>query len=62
MTAAELRKAEARHERASRRANQVREERNRAIREALAEGWTHARIAEATGLTRGRVGQLATPT
>jgi DNA-binding NarL/FixJ family response regulator len=59
MTAAELRKAEARFQRASRRAEEAREERNRLIREALAQGWTHAEIAAATGLTRGRIGQLS---
>jgi len=35
------------------------EARSPLIRDALAEGWTHARIAEATGLTRARVGQIA---
>jgi transcriptional regulator with XRE-family HTH domain len=29
------------------------------IRQALEQGWTHAQIAQATGLTRSRVGQLA---
>jgi DNA-binding NarL/FixJ family response regulator len=58
VTAQELRKAEARYKRASLRAEEAREERNRFVREALAEGWTHARIAEETGLTRGRVGQI----
>jgi hypothetical protein len=33
--------------------------RNELVRQALANGWTHAKIAEATGLTRGRIGQLA---
>lgn len=59
MTADELRKAEARYQRAFRRSEELREERNRLVREALAAGWTHAQIAEATGLTRGRIGQLA---
>lgn len=59
MTAEELRKAEARYQRAFRRAEEAREERNRLVRDALEAGWTHARIAEATGLTRGRVGQIA---
>ena len=59
MTAVELRRTEARYQRAFRVSEARREERNAALREALAEGWTHARIAEATGLTRGRVGQLA---
>lgn len=35
-------------------------ERDRLIITALAAGWTHTQIAEATGLTRGRVGQIAT--
>lgn len=59
MTANDLRKAEARYQRAFRRSEEAREERNRLVREALDAGWTHARIAGATGLTRGRVGQLA---
>lgn len=33
--------------------------RDRAIVQALKEGKTHAWIAEATGLSRGRIGQLA---
>jgi cell division protein FtsL len=59
VTADDLRKAEARYQRASRRAEEARDYRNAAVRAALAEGWTHARIAEATGLTRGRIGQIA---
>jgi CRP-like cAMP-binding protein len=59
VTAAELRKAEARYQRAFARSEAAREDRNALVRSALAEGWTHARIAEATGLTRGRVGQIA---
>jgi DNA-binding NarL/FixJ family response regulator len=58
MTPAELREAEARYQRASRRSEQARTERNRLVREALAAGWTHAQIAEATGLSRGRVSQI----
>jgi hypothetical protein len=59
MTTTELRKAEARYRRASLRAEQLRLERNQLVQQALAESWTHAKIAEATGLTRGRIGQLA---
>ena len=59
MTAHDLRKAEARYQRAFRRYEPEREARNATVREAIAEGWTHARIAEATGLTRARVGQIA---
>lgn len=61
MTVDELRKAEARYRRASSRAEEAREARNEAVRKALADGWTHARIAEATGLTRGRINQIANP-
>jgi hypothetical protein len=59
MTPGELRKAEAAYRAASRRFEKAREKRNATIRQAIAEGWTHARIAEATGLTRSRVGQIA---
>lgn len=59
MTAAELRAAQRAHEAASAKGGSTLQARNEAIHEALAEGWTHAAIAEATGLTRGRIGQLA---
>jgi hypothetical protein len=59
MTAEDLRRAEARYQRAFRRSEQERETRNTAVRQALNDGWTHARIAEATGLTRARIGQIA---
>jgi hypothetical protein len=59
MTAAELRKAEAAYRAAFRRSEELRLKRNALVRTALSEGWTHTRIAEATGLTRGRVNQLA---
>jgi hypothetical protein len=59
MTDKELRQAEARYQRAFRRSEDTRESRNAAILQALDEGWPHARIAEATGMTRSRVGQLA---
>ena len=61
VTPEELRRIEARYQRAFRRSETEREARNAAVREALAEGWTHARISEATGLTRSRVGQIAKP-
>jgi hypothetical protein len=62
MTTDDLRKAEVRYQRAYARSEAAREARNAAVREALHEGWTHARVAEATGLTRGRVGQIAMTT
>ena len=59
MTPDELRKLQRAHERAAVKAKAAQEARNAGVREALAEGWTHAAIADATGLTRGRVGQMA---
>lgn len=59
MTADELRKAQARYQRALARSEAASRERRHLILAALDEGWTHARIAEATGLTRGRIGQFA---
>jgi DNA-directed RNA polymerase specialized sigma24 family protein len=61
MTADELRRAEAAYRAASLRSDELRQERNRAVREALQQGWTHAQIADATGMSRGRVGQIAHP-
>lgn len=59
MTDDDLRRAEARYQRASRHTEELRQERNRLVAAALDAGWTHAAIAVATGLTRGRIGQLA---
>jgi hypothetical protein len=59
MTADDLRDAEEYYRRTHRRAEEAREGRNAAVHAALDAGWTHARIAEATGLTRSRVGQIA---
>lgn len=59
MTVAELRNAQRSLERALQRAEAARQARDEAVRQALAENWTHAKISEATGLTRGRIGQLA---
>jgi len=59
VTPDELRQAEARYQRAFRRSEELRAERKDAVLQAIANGWTHAQIAEATGLTRSRVGQIA---
>lgn len=40
-------------------AEKLRERRNQLIRAALASGLTHAQVSEVTGLTRGRIGQIA---
>lgn len=37
----------------------IEQHRNLLIGRALKDGWTHAQIAHATGLSRGRIGQLA---
>ena len=54
-----LRRARAAFEAATGRAEARREERNMAVREALVAGLTHGEIARATGLSRGRIGQIA---
>jgi uncharacterized protein YerC len=55
----ELRRAE----RAFRRAETAREDaraiRNDLVAKALAEGWTHQAISDVTGLSRGRISQIA---
>lgn len=58
MTAAELQQAEATYRAAFGRSEAARAERNAAVRRALADGWTHQQIADATGLTRARVSQV----
>ncbi len=59
MTAADLAKRGAAWRRAQDRADALAFDRDAAILEALAARLTHAQIAEATGLTRGRIGQIA---
>lgn len=59
MTAKQLRTAQTAYEKATEKVEWARELRADFVREALDEGWTHARIAEATGLSRGRIGQIA---
>jgi DNA-binding NarL/FixJ family response regulator len=62
MTARQLRRAEDAYRNATGRADERKADRNAAIRQALAEGWTHQQIADATGLTRGRVSQVKATT
>jgi len=59
MSPDKLCQAERRYQRASRRAEEARKERNTLVHTAIAAGWTHAQIAAAMGLTRSRVGQIA---
>lgn len=59
VTADELSRLESAWREATRVSEQAREARNDAVRRALDEGWTHAQISRATGLTRGRIGQIA---
>jgi DNA-binding NarL/FixJ family response regulator len=57
-TRADLRKAEAAYRQASEKAERLRAIRNQVVASALAEGMTHRQIADATGLSRARIGQL----
>jgi DNA-directed RNA polymerase specialized sigma24 family protein len=57
-TASQLAKVQAAHEAALRRYEGALAARDDAIRQAVEDGWTQTQIAEAMGLTRGRVGQL----
>ena len=61
VTKRKLERAEAAYRASALRAEHNRERRNALVHEAIAEGWTHARIAAATGLARSRVSQLAPP-
>lgn len=58
MTAAELTKAERSYRAAHARAEKARAHRNDLVCQALAADWTHQKIADATGLTRGRINQI----
>jgi hypothetical protein len=56
----QLLEASAGYRRHYEQAEKFRLDRDKLIAKALKKGWTHAQIAEATGLTRGRIGQIAT--
>lgn len=56
MTSDQLRRAQERYERDIHGARQARD---KTIRDALAAGWTQRKVAEATGLTHGRIAQIA---
>lgn len=58
VTADDLRKADAAYRAASADAEVKRLERRKLIHQALAEGWTHRRVAEVLDLSRGRISQL----
>ena len=60
MTLQELRSLQRRYERAAARAEELREQRNAAVRQHLTDGCTHQWISDATGLSRGRISQIAT--
>jgi hypothetical protein len=59
MTADDLRNAQNEFAASEDETRELRLARNTAIQTALQAGWTHAQISQATGLTRGRIGQLA---
>lgn len=59
MTADELRKAEDAFKADYKTAEKSRARRNELVRAALRAGWTHQQISDATGLSRGRISQIA---
>lgn len=59
VSADQLRKAEADFKAKYKASERSRQRRNEVVRSALAEGWTHQQISDATGLTRGRISQIA---
>lgn len=54
-----LRDAQRASERDDARASRSRAKRDALVADAVQAGWSHAQIAAATGLTRGRIGQIA---
>lgn len=54
-----LRDAEDAYRRSCAATDALRQDRNAAVRHALANGLTHQQIADALGLSRGRIAQLA---
>lgn len=54
----QLRDVERRYQKAADRAEALRQEREKLARQALAAGWTHARLAEALGKSRGWVSRF----
>lgn len=59
VTADQLREAQEAFEIAETARETARELRNQLVSEARREGWTQQQIADATGITRGRINQLA---
>lgn len=59
MNSEKLAAAEASYREAFRLSEEARQVRNALVLEALDADWTFAKIAEAMGVTRGRVGQIA---
>jgi uncharacterized protein YerC len=59
MTEQHLRAAEAAFRKADTEREGARARRNQLVRAALKDGWTHQQISDATGLSRGRISQIA---
>ena len=55
----QLREAEQKFKADYRAAERSRARRNELVRKALKEGWTHQQVSDATGLSRGRISQIA---
>lgn len=58
ITADDIRRADREWQEAEADKEAKRLERLRVIKQALAEGWTHARVAKELGVSRGRIGQF----
>ncbi len=59
MTAKQLQRLNARTKAAADRYEAAKAERDRAIVEAIAEGWTQVEVAKALGMTKMRISQIA---
>jgi DNA-directed RNA polymerase specialized sigma24 family protein len=58
VTEEQLRKAEEKFKRDYAAAERSREKRNALVLSALEAGWTHQRVSDVTGLSRGRISQI----
>ena len=59
MTKRELQRLQSAYTRTEEMREEARRKRDEGIKRALEEGWTTVRIAEAMGLSQGRVSQIA---
>lgn len=60
MTVEDLRRIQSMLDKSARKTQMLRDCRDAVVRDSIEEGMSHSEIAEATGLSRGRIGQIAT--